>query len=183
MKEKIKAAALAVFDEKGFYKAGIRDVAALASCSLPTLYYYYKNKEALFEASVCDSYEFLVGQIEEQLPEGLHIQERLYFEVLQRQLLPDEDKRVVRIAIKMFLGVDGFPEARERLVAWENKRKAVTREKLMSASRHKPAFADMALRVVDNMLQTSILFGEQLSSDQIRAELRCLFDAITVYVF
>ncbi|GHU88864.1 hypothetical protein FACS1894202_05830 [Clostridia bacterium] len=175
MKDKIKAAALAVFDEKGFYKAGIRDVAALSSCSLPTLYYYYKNKEALFEASVCDSYEVLVGQIEEQLPEGLSLLERYYFAVLQRQLLPGDDKKVLRIAIKMLLGVDGFPEARERLVTWERKRLDGERERL-SHVYDDPSFADVVLRVVDNMLQTSVLFGEQLSSDQIRRELGYLFD-------
>ncbi|GHV08038.1 hypothetical protein FACS1894217_09860 [Clostridia bacterium] len=173
MKEKIRAAALKVFDEKGFYKAGIRDIAASASCSLPTLYYYFKNKEDLFESSVCDAYEFLVGQIEEQIPEGLPLVDRFYFQVLQRQLIGDADKAVFRIALKMFLGVEGFPATRERLGAWERRRIGAERRRLMEHY-DDPNFANAVLRVVDNMLQAIILVGESLTSEQIRAELACI---------
>ena len=175
MKDKITSAALEVFDDMGFHRAGIRDIARLANCSLPTLYYYFKNKEQLFETTVCEAYERLTTQIDEQLPDGMPAIDRYYFAVLQRQMLTPDEKRVFRIAIKIQLGVDGFEPVNSRLAKWENERLAAERERLEQESGD-PAFASIVRRVVDNMLQRSILFGETLTGDQIRQELKYLLN-------
>lgn len=174
MREKLLSAALEVFDEKGFYKAGIRDIAKLANCSLPTLYYYFKNKEDMFETSVCDTYESITSQIEEQLPEGMPLIDRYYFAVMQRQMLTPDEKRVFRIALKIQLGVDGFDSANKRLNEWENNRLANDRAAIEKETGD-PIFAVLVLRVIDNMLQRSILFNETLPPEQIRQELKYLF--------
>ncbi len=174
MKDTIRLAALQEFDQKGFYRTGIRDIAKLAGCSLPTLYYYYQHKEALFEAAVCDTYETLTLQIQDQLPEGLSLLDRYYFAVLQRQLLTPDEKRVFRIALKMQLGVEGFDGARTRLSRYEEARLAEER-RIIAAEVDNPAFGSVVLRVVDNMLERSILFEDVLTGDQIRAELGILF--------
>ena len=175
MKDKIISAALEVFDEMGFHRAGIRDIARLAQCSLPTLYYYFNNKEHLFEIAVCEAYEKLTTQIEEQLPDGMPAIDRYYFAVLQRQMLTPDEKRVYRIAIKIQLGVDGFEPVNSRLSKWENDRLTDERKRLEEESGDS-AFASIVLRVVDNMLQRSILFGETLTGDQIRQELKYLLN-------
>ena len=41
-------AATASFAEKGFAATAMRELAAAARCTKPALYYYFKNKEALF---------------------------------------------------------------------------------------------------------------------------------------
>ena len=176
MREIIKKAALTVFEDKGFYRAGIRDIAALASCSLPTLYYYFKNKEGLFEAVVCDAYKSITNQIEEQIPEGVSLLDRFYFSVLQRQMMDEEQKKVFRIAIKMQLGIEGFESAREQLGKWEEQRRARELSMITDAVGD-PVFAGVVMRVVDNMLQRSILSGEALSPEQIRQELGYLLDS------
>jgi AcrR family transcriptional regulator len=173
MREKVISAALEVFDEKGFHKAGIRDIAKLANCSLPTLYYYFKNKEDLFETAVCGAYEHIVMQIDEQLPEGMPLIDRYYFAVMQRQMLTPDEKRVFRIAMKIQLGVDGFESANRRLSAWEENRLRSERNEIEKIAGD-PIFAVLVLRVIDNMLMRSILFGEALPPDQIRQELTYL---------
>ena len=173
MREAIKKAALTVFEDKGFYRAGIRDIAALASCSLPTLYYYFKNKEALFEAVVCDVYKDITNQIEEQIPEGTPLLDRFYFAVMQRQMMEESHRKVFRIALKMRLGVDGFEAARARLGEWEEQRRE--REvALIAASTGDPVFAGVVMRVVDDMLQRCILSGETLPPERIKQELSYL---------
>lgn len=49
-KERILAAALKVFSEKGYYEARMEDIADSLGVSKRTLYLYYKNKEELFKA-------------------------------------------------------------------------------------------------------------------------------------
>ncbi|MCL2080834.1 MAG: TetR/AcrR family transcriptional regulator [Oscillospiraceae bacterium] len=175
MREKIISAALEVFDSNGFFKAGIRDIAKLANCSLPTLYYYFKNKEDLFETSVCVAYESLTAQIDEQLPEGMPLYDRYYFAVMQRQMLTPDEKRVFRIAMKIQLGVDGFESANKRLSLWEENRRRSEREAVGKIN-DDPAFAALVMRVVDDMLMRSILFGEALPPEQIKRELAYLFN-------
>ncbi|MCL1819070.1 MAG: TetR/AcrR family transcriptional regulator [Oscillospiraceae bacterium] len=173
MRETIISAGLEVFDEKGFFKAGIRDIAKLAGCSLPTLYYYFENKEKLFEAAVCDEYERITSQIDEQLPEGMPLIDRYYYTVMQRLMLMPDEKRVFRIALKIQFGVDGFASAIERLSVWENNRLSSERAVIESVTGD-PAFAVLVLRVVDNMLLRCILFGETPPPEQIRQELEYL---------
>ena len=175
MREKIISAALEVFDESGFHKAGIRGIAKLANCSLPTLYYYFKNKEDLFETSVCGAYERITSQIDEQLPEGMPLIDRYYFAVMQRQMLTPDEKRVFRIAMKIQLGVDGFESANKRLSLWEENRR---RSELTAVGKitGDPVFAELVLRVVDNMLMRGILFGDTLPPEQIKRELAYLLN-------
>ena len=50
IKERILKESVGLFSEKGYHGASMRDIAAAAGCSLPMLYYYYKNKDELFYA-------------------------------------------------------------------------------------------------------------------------------------
>jgi AcrR family transcriptional regulator len=44
LKEKIMVKAVELFSEKGYYGTSIREIANAVECSLPMLYYYFKNK-------------------------------------------------------------------------------------------------------------------------------------------
>lgn len=46
-KQKIKSAAIKLFEQKGFDNVYIEDIAALAGCSVGSIYHYFKNKEEL----------------------------------------------------------------------------------------------------------------------------------------
>lgn len=46
-KQKIKSAAIKLFEQKGFDNVYIEDIAAEAGCSVGSIYHYFKNKEEL----------------------------------------------------------------------------------------------------------------------------------------
>jgi AcrR family transcriptional regulator len=176
MKEKIRTAALAIFDEKGFHQASIRDIAARAGCSLPTLYYHYGSKELLYEEIVCGTYRNISEQIADQIPEGIPLRDMWFFSVMQRRLLADDDRRVFRLAHKAMLGLDNAGAASEKLIAYEQERRAGDRKRVIQEiSDHD--FARLLLRVTDQMLLTALLEDDGLSQEDIRRELDILFDA------
>lgn len=175
MRQRIKTSALKVFDEEGFHKAGIREIAAAAGCSLPTLYYHYGDKLRLYETVVCESYEALCEQISDQIPEGLPLRDTWFFSVMQRRLMTDDDRRVFRLALKAMLGVDNAGAATERLRTFEENRRAGDRERLIGEIGDKE-YARIIIRVTDHMLQNALLEDDGLSQDDIRKEIDMLFD-------
>ncbi|MDO4280702.1 MAG: helix-turn-helix domain-containing protein [Peptococcaceae bacterium] len=58
--EKIRAAAMAEFTDKGFMDASLRRIAKEAGVTTGALYGYFKNKEALFAALVGEEYHFIL---------------------------------------------------------------------------------------------------------------------------
>jgi AcrR family transcriptional regulator len=53
-------AARAVFSEKGFARAGIREIAARAGVTEPVVYWHFKSKRGLFEAAVSEPFAAFV---------------------------------------------------------------------------------------------------------------------------
>jgi len=176
MKQKIKTAALAVFDEKGFHPASIRDIASQAGCSLPTLYYHYGSKERLYEVVVCDAFRQISEGISDQIPEGIPLRDVWFFSVMQRRLLTGDDRRVFRLAHKAMLGLDNAGAASEKLIAYETERRELDRKRVL-AEVSDPAFVRLLLRVSEQMLFSALLENDGLEADEIRSELDILFDA------
>ena len=48
-KQRILKTAIEIFDQEGFHGTTIRNIAQRADCSMPMMYYYYKNKASLYE--------------------------------------------------------------------------------------------------------------------------------------
>lgn len=79
-REKIIAAAIEVFFEKGFDSASMREIAERAGLTKPMIYYHFKNKEALY-----------LGLLEENL--------ELFCQGLERVLAAGSDPRATLCAI------------------------------------------------------------------------------------
>jgi AcrR family transcriptional regulator len=176
MKQKIRTAALAVFDEKGFHQASIRDIASQAGCSLPTLYYHYGSKERLYDEVVCSAFRKISEGIADQIPEGIPLRDVWYFSVMQRRLLADDDRRVFRLAHKAMLGLDNAGAASEKLIAYERDRREIDRRRVLDEVSD-PAFVRLLLRVSEQMLFSALLENDGLTAEEIRRELDILFDA------
>lgn len=58
--EKIRAAAMAEFTDKGFMDASLRRIAKEAGVTTGALYGYFRNKEALFAALVGEEYHYIL---------------------------------------------------------------------------------------------------------------------------
>jgi AcrR family transcriptional regulator len=176
MKQKIKTAALEIFDKKGFHQASVRDIAACAGCSLPTLYYHYGNKERLYDEIVCAPYRQISENISDQIPEGVPLRDVWFFSVMQRRLLSNDDRRVFRLAHKAMLRLDNAGAASERLIIYERERRERDRLRILEETSD-AAFVRLLLRVSEQMLFSALLENDALEPDEIRRELDILFDA------
>jgi len=173
MRTKIRDAALGLFDKRGFHGASIRDIAAEADCSLPTLYYYYKSKEQLYDTVVCEAYEQIAEQIAEQMPEGMPLADTCYFYIMQRRLMTGAEKIVLRLAAKIQMGFDGTPEGRARVLRCDAARVDRMRAEL-TALNAPPEFERLFFHVTEHLLQRAAL-GDELESDDVRGEIDLLF--------
>jgi AcrR family transcriptional regulator len=63
--EKIKAAALRIFTEKGYGDTKTRDIAAEAGITMAMLNYYYRSKEKLFAIVMQENLQKLISGIDE----------------------------------------------------------------------------------------------------------------------
>jgi len=68
-KDIIKRSARDLFFRLGLTKTSMADIAVQSGMAKPTLYYYYANKEALFEEIVIDEAKNLLDEIEGELSE------------------------------------------------------------------------------------------------------------------
>ncbi len=177
MREKIRNAALELFDKYGYHHTGIRKIAEKADCSLPTLYYHYQSKELLFDKVVCDAFEQMSQSIDEQIPEGLPLKETMYYMVMQRQMLAPAEKLVFRVAMKVQLGFDGSDQTQLRIRRWVDDYFDETRIRLLETYRDE-VFCRIALRVLDQMLQRTSLGDHELTDEIVRDELELLFSLV-----
>ncbi len=121
-KNDIKITAVKLFSEKGFYGTSIRDIAKAANCSLPMLYYYYNNKNDLFEEIVYKEFISLIERLNNAIPKNAPLEEIYFLALKQRKEMNEYETAVYKLALKVWLGFEGSPEIREKLLAWESGR-------------------------------------------------------------
>jgi len=73
----IKKAARELFFHFGFTKTSMDDIARQSNLAKPTLYYYYSNKEALFQEIVLEEAEYFIDDIATSIPPELTADEKL----------------------------------------------------------------------------------------------------------
>lgn len=97
----ILEAAEVVFQEKGLSGARLQDIAAQSGYTVPTLYTYFKNKEAIVEAL----FERLTHEIIETFsilpPKGYTLEQSLQFFIHQAFELSDRRRGLVLLVIEM----------------------------------------------------------------------------------
>ncbi len=73
----IKAAAKDLFFRFGYSKTSMTDIARQCDLAKPTLYYYYKNKEEIFDEVVIDEAQSFMDEVEKKIPAHLPADQRL----------------------------------------------------------------------------------------------------------
>jgi AcrR family transcriptional regulator len=99
-RQAILKAALAVFAARGFEAARLDDVAARAGVAKGTLYLYFRDKEALFEALVRNAVSPLLEQMRAvaAAPQISPLQAlETFFAVFQKEILGTERKLLLRL--------------------------------------------------------------------------------------
>ena len=176
MKEKIRYHAIRLFDKNGFHGTSMRDISEAAGCKTPTVYHYYESKEKLFDEVVRVAYLNLLDELRTQLPEIITPQDYCTAVIIQKKQLSEDDMLIHRVAMKTWLGCDGCEEVRQKLMEWEVSRNA-RNETLLSNILLSSVWTKIITRTFMNLIERIILFREDISDDEIREEMRLLFEA------
>lgn len=118
LKERIKEAAVVHFNNNGYHGTTIRNIANDVNCSLPMIYYYYKNKKELFDEIIKKDYFALLKKQSELLKADNIIDFYTKF-VYGLNFLGNYDRKVYRLGIKVYLSFDGDEELMEIMDEWE----------------------------------------------------------------
>lgn len=76
-KRLIKSAARDLFFRFGFPKTSMEDIARQSGLAKPTLYYYYTNKQEIFNDIVIDEATCFMDEVEKKLPPDMPADERM----------------------------------------------------------------------------------------------------------
>jgi AcrR family transcriptional regulator len=178
MKEKIAFYSRRLFDKNGFHGTALRDVCKLAGCKMPTIYYYYENKEQLFDKVVRVAFEELVPKLWEQLPKDLSCQEYDIQMVIQKKHLTEEERIIYRLAMKTWLGFDGCDISRQKLMDWAQSTYEKSWKKYSDIV-ESMQWAKFIARSVTSLIQLIILAEEDIADDEIREEITMIFNVAT----
>jgi AcrR family transcriptional regulator len=118
LKERIKEVAVDHFNNNGYHGTTIRNIANEVNCSLPMIYYYYKNKKELFDEIIKKDYFDLLKKQATLLSTNNIIDFYTKF-VYDLNSLSDYDKKVYRLGIKVYLSFDGDEELMGIMDEWE----------------------------------------------------------------
>lgn len=181
VKETIKKKAVEIFSEKGFHGTSIRDIARESECSLPMLYYYYKSKNDLFEEVAYHEFIRLIERLNAAITTGNSL-ENIYFQAIkQRMELSPYDKGVYKLSMKVWLGLDGSKEVREKLLQWESERSEGTKKILAKACSNPdilPLFSNIMVRILENMIEKIIFLDETITDEEIKKEFSFMMEAV-----
>jgi len=176
VKEKIRYHALRLFDQNGFHGTSIRDIGEAAGCKMPTVYHYYESKENLFDTVVRVAYIDLIEELRKRLPEKMTPQEYCASMVIQKKNLSEDELLIHRLAMKTWLGCEGCPGVRQKLIEWESDRNAKNEARLMGIL-SSCVWVRIITRAFMNLIERIILFNEAIPDEEIREEMRLLFEA------
>lgn len=181
IKEAIKRNAVEIFSEKGFHGTSIRDIAKASECSLPMLYYYYNNKNDLFEEVAYNEFIILIERLNASIAPGDSLGDIYYQAIKQRIELNPYDKGIYKLSLKVWLGFDGSKEVRDKLMKWEIDRLERTKKILRGACPNEEILdvvSNIMVRMIENMIEKIILLDEVISDEQIKKEIDYILDSV-----
>lgn len=179
LKEKIMVKAVELFSEKGYYGTSIREIANAVECSLPMLYYYFKNKNDLYEEIAYVEFVRINERLRSELPKHEHIKEIYTQYVLQRKNLSEYEKSVYKLALKAWMRTEGNTEIQIKLKQWEESRIEYSRNLLRKhwgQSHPCELLVSIFMRLLENMVEKLVLINEDIPEEQIRSEIYMIFE-------
>ncbi|OUS31547.1 hypothetical protein A9Q99_02975 [Gammaproteobacteria bacterium 45_16_T64] len=117
-REDILQAAITVFADKGYHSASIADMAAILQIGHGTIYRYYKNKKALFDAVINSILQNLATVVQDEPPttDSLLEYKGQIVRISDRLIaIFQTDRRIARIAL--YETIDGNNDAADRVTA------------------------------------------------------------------
>ncbi|MDF2595169.1 MAG: hypothetical protein K0R69_1510 [Clostridia bacterium] len=182
-REKILKESVRLFSDKGYHGTSMRDIASSSGCSLPTLYYYYKNKVDLFYEVAYKEFVLLIERLNAQVIIGATVQETYFNAIKQRKELLSYDKAVYKLSLKVWLGFDGESKVRKDLIEWENGRVERTKkilERYVENKKMLPNFSNLFVRVMENVIEKIVLLDEEIPDEDIKNEIELLMKLLNL---
>jgi AcrR family transcriptional regulator len=174
---KIREASIRLFGESGFHGTSIRGIASEVGCTLPTLYYYYRNKEILFAETIASAYAEFLDAYYEGLQGEPSFRDFLIAAVKAKKRLSEYDRAVNRLFIRVWLGMEGNAALRDRLLALEEARiKSCTGRfaDFFSTRSDSAELGSIAMRMATDMTLKIVFMGEDIPDETIEKEFRAL---------
>ncbi len=173
LRAKIKEVAVEHFNANGYYGTTIRNIAKDVNCSLPMIYYYYKNKKELFDEIIKKEFFSIIKKQTSTLKTDNAIDLYTQF-VYNLNFLSDYDKQVYRLGIKVYLLFDGDEELMNIMDEWEKsilpRHREILRPYTKNMSNEK-AVVRTLVHLIETMIENIIVKNRYLSEDEIREEI------------
>lgn len=175
MRERILRAAILIFNRDGFHGATMRNIAKEADCSLPMMYYYFNNKNELYEEIAVNQFFKVLGELNSKLDFSISPVELYTKVVMQRKNLGENEKAILRTTNKLWLGLEGTPELRQKIIDWERERVSNNRkilDKYVSREDEKQLFAEVFLGFLENSINKIMFFDEDIEEEHLTEQLK-----------
>lgn len=142
---------------------------------MPTIYYYFSNKEDLFDKIVRVQFEELVERLGNEVPEDLSFVDACVYRVQRKKNLSENDRLVYRLALKTWLGFEGCETSRQKLLLWEQQRYEQSKAKYAEVT-SSMLWIKFITRSIANMIQRIILLDENPADEEIQEEISMIFE-------
>lgn len=173
--------AVKLYGNKGFHATSMRDIASASGCSLPTVYYYFGNKESLFDEVVAEEFLRLQQRMGTQL-DMTASPSRLYAQaVINTRKLKAYDKQVMKTAMKVALGLEGSGRAREKILAWDRERARMNEAflaRFYPDRKIDPAFVALLRDTAEYLIMRIVFLDDAIADEEIEQRFSMLFSIL-----
>ncbi len=173
LRKRIKEVAVEHFNNNGYYGTTIRNIAGDVNCSLPMIYYYYKNKKELFDEIIKQEFFILIKKQASCLKID-HIIDFYTKFVFNLNALSNYDKQVYRLGIKVYLTFDGDEELMRLMDEWEKTimpRHEQILKPFLKNSVNDKAVVRTLVHLLETMIENIVVKDRFLPVEEIRQEL------------
>ena len=173
LREQIKEVAVKHFNINGYHGTTIRNIAKEVSCSLPMIYYYYKNKKELFQEIIKKDFFSIISKQASCLQMGNIIDFYTKF-IYNLNTLNDYSKQVYRLGIKVYLSFDGDEELMHLMDEWEKSilpRHHQILKPYLKNSDNQSAVVRTLVHLLETMIENIVVKNRYLPEEEIKEEI------------
>lgn len=73
IRQKIICEAVKLFSDRGYHGTSMRDLMKAVGCTQPTMYYYFQNKQALFQEAILGEFQRMMTRVIEDVDTSLSV--------------------------------------------------------------------------------------------------------------
>lgn len=173
LRKRIKEVAVEHFNTNGYHGTTIRNIAKDVNCSLPMIYYYYKNKKELFDEIIKKEFFCLLKKQASHLKIDNVVDFYTQF-IYALNSLSSYDKQLYRLGIKVYLSFDGDEELMNLMDEWEKsiipRHRQILKPYVKNVDNEVTAVRTL-IHLLETMIINIVVKNRSLPEDEIREEI------------